>query len=184
MIEDPAYPDIRRSRILRCEFILCGRGGPARRLRGFLRQPVPEVLERLRELAAGAPGRFQELAAMLPGERGHLPSHAAAQPFVEALHRNTEATSPCRELPLQAIEKPLAYRLFVPPEEFFEGGAGARGGMPRDEPQRQARIVQRLLLPDNPLAQLLTLGIGRLGRLQCDVEIAAALGQQRLGLGP
>src|ERR1039458_3703280 len=134
MIEDPAYPDIRRSRVMRCEFNLSGLERHAQRLQGLLRQPVPEVLERLRELAAGAPGRFQELAPLLPGGRDHLPSHAGAQPFVEALHRNTEATSPCRELPLKPIEKPLAYRPFAPPEEFFERGAAARGGMPRDKP--------------------------------------------------
>ena len=87
----------------------------------------------------------------------------------------------------QAIEKPLAYRRFITPEDLFERGAGARGGMPRDEPQSQARIVRRLLLPilhNDPLAQLFTLGIVRLGRLQRNVEICPALGQQRLGLVP
>ena len=56
--------------------------------------------------------------------------------------------------------------------------------MPRDEPQSQARIVQRQALPDDPRAQLFPVGIGRLGRLQRDAEIAAALGRERLGLVP
>ena len=92
----------------------------------LLRKPVPEILERLGELAAGALGRFQEFIAMPVGERRHFPGHAGAQPFVEALHGETEAARSRRETRAPGHREAVGGQVTHPAGASLQCGACSR----------------------------------------------------------